>query len=407
MRIVDLFSGAGGLTFGFYYKIKGNTFVRNRRNTFVFANERDAHASAAFSKNFPDILMLNRDIKELSEDCIKELIGDQPVDLIIGGPPCQPFSTVGQRIYNDEALLYKEYLRILKIVRPKMFLFENVKGLLSMRETFYKTNEEGQIEYELITNHETGRQRKRRIVERYGRKLIDIIKDTYGNINEEFGYTIHVDVLNAVDFGVPENRERLFIVGTRKDLNLNWEYPKPTTEKKLSVLEAISDLPVVNEGENINEYDAEPQNAYQRLMRNKSDTLSFHCCGIYGKKIRTVIHNVGQGQGKNDFNRLVAAGKVPAEYVLKSGFANSYGRLIETEPCPTITNNLSTPSGLRCIHYNQHRALTPREGARIQSFPDWFVFDGFKADVTAQIGNAVPPILAMALAKRISSVLKG
>ena len=81
--------------------------------------------------------------------------------------------------------------------------------------------------------------------------------------------------------------------------------------------------------------------------------------------------------------------------------------MIESQPCTTITNNLSTPSGLRCIHYDQNRALTPREGARIQSFPDWFVFSGEKANITAQVGNAVPPLLAMALAKKIDSALKG
>ena len=96
MRIIDLFSGAGGLTFGFYYRIKGTRFVRNRKNSFVFANEFDSHAAKAFSANYPDIKMLNQDIKTLDADRITELIGKEPVDLIIGGPPCQSFSTVGQ-----------------------------------------------------------------------------------------------------------------------------------------------------------------------------------------------------------------------------------------------------------------------------------------------------------------------
>lgn len=89
MRIVDLFSGAGGLTFGFYYRVKNGGFVRNRKNSFVFANEYDKHAARAFSKNYPDIQMLNCDIKTITEEQIKELIGDDPVDIIIGGPPCQ------------------------------------------------------------------------------------------------------------------------------------------------------------------------------------------------------------------------------------------------------------------------------------------------------------------------------
>ena len=142
-------------------------------------------------------------------------------------------------------------------------------------------------------------------------------------------------------------------------------------------------------------------------MRNNSHTITQHYCGEYGEKIRTVIKNVKQGQGKNDFNKLIEQGVIDKKYKLTSGFANTYGRLVEDQPCTTITNNMSTPSGLRCIHYGQDRALTPREGARIQSFPDWFQFVGDKANVTTQIGNAVPPLLAIALAKQIDSALKG
>lgn len=407
MRIIDLFSGAGGLTFGFYYRIKNNTFVRNRKNSFVFANEFDYHAAKAFSKNYPDISMLNQDIKSLDEEKIRELMGNDPVDLIIGGPPCQPFSTVGQRIYDEKAMLYEEYLRILSIVRPKMFLFENVKGLLSMREIFYKKDENDKIVYATIINEETGRERKKPIVERYGRKVIDIIEEKFANISGEFGYTISKKILNAVDFGVPENRERVFIVGIRKDLNIEWEFPEPTTKDKLSVKDAISDLPVVEEGQHKTEYTTEPNNMYQQLMRHKCKVLTCHFCGLYGEKIRTVIQNVKQGQGKNDFNKLVEEGILDEKFKLTSGYHNTYGRLVETQPCTTITNNVSTPSGLRCIHYDQDRALTPREGARIQSFPDWFQFDGDKENITTQIGNAVPPLLAMVLAKKIHSALKG
>ena len=140
MKIIDLFSGAGGLTFGFYYKKKGNGFVRNRKNSFIFANEFDHYAALAFKTNYPDIAMINQDIKTLDEETIRKFIGNQSVDLIIGGPPCQSFSTVGQRVYDEKATMYEEYFRVLSIVRPKMFLFENVKGILSMRETFYKTD---------------------------------------------------------------------------------------------------------------------------------------------------------------------------------------------------------------------------------------------------------------------------
>lgn len=407
MRIIDLFSGAGGLTFGFYYRIKDNKFVRNRKNSFVFANEFDSHAAKAFSANYPDINMLAQDIKSLDADIINEMIGEEPVDLIIGGPPCQSFSTVGQRVYDEKATMYEEYLRILSIVRPKMFLFENVKGILSMRETFYKTDEKGNILYTTTKNKETGRERKKPIIDHYGRYVMDIIQERFANITEDFGYNIVKETLNAVDFGVPENRERVFIVGIRKDLNIKWEFPSPKGTETLTIKEAISDLPPVGESQNITRYTVLPQNTYQELMRNNSYVITQHYCGEYGEKIRTVIKNVKQGQGKNDFNKLIEQGVIDKKYRLTSGFANTYGRLVEDQPCTTITNNMSTPSGLRCIHYEQDRALTPREGARIQSFPDWFQFVGDKANVTTQIGNAVPPLLAIALAKQIDSALKG
>lgn len=407
MRIIDLFSGAGGLTFGFYYRIKNNTFVRNRKNSFVFANEFDSHAAKAFSANYPDIKMLAQDIKTLDADTIKKMIGKEPVDLIIGGPPCQSFSTVGQRVYDEKAMMYEEYLRILSIVRPKIFLFENVKGILSMKETFYKTDKDENIVYKTTKNKETGRERKKPVVDHYGRYVMEIIQEKFANIDDGFGYNIVKKTLNAVDFGVPENRERVFIVGIRKDLNIEWKFPTPKKAKKLTIRDAISDFPQVGENENVTQYILPPQNTYQELMRHRCHNITHHYCGEYGEKIRTVIENVKQGQGKNDFNRLVEKGLVDAKYKLTSGYANTYGRLVENQPCTTITNNMTTPSALRCIHYNQNRALTPREGARIQSFPDWFQFEGDKANVTTQIGNAVPPLLSLALAKQIDSALKG
>lgn len=383
MRIVDLFSGAGGLTFGFYYKIQNEAFIRNESNTFVFANEFDKQASETFMKNYPTINMINCDIKDLSEEHIRELVGNEPVDVVIGGPPCQSFSTVGQRRFDDKAKLYREYFRILGIIRPKMFLFENVKGLLSMREVFYKTDKDGNIiyKYSEIEGKTSLKPRKKPVVDHYGEKIFEIIKRQF----EQLGYTIQHETLNAVDFGVPEYKERVFIVGTRNDTKLNWEFPKPTTTTELSIKEAISDLPRVGEGEKTSKYIKEPSNPYQILMRHGCEKITQHYCGTYGDKIRTVIKNVKQGQGKDDFNALVDSGVVDEKYRLTSGYANTYGRLTAKKPSTTITNNLSTPSGLRCIHYRQNRALTPREGARIQSFPDWFTFEGNKNEVTMQI----------------------
>ena len=407
MRIIDLFSGAGGLTFGFYYKLKNNQFIKNKSNSFVFANEFDSCAATAFSLNYPDIKMLNKDIKSLTENEIRNLIGNKSVDLIIGGPPCQSFSTVGQRVYDEKATMYEEYFRILRIAQPKMFLFENVKGILSMKETFYQKDENNEILYKTTKNKETGRERKKPIVSHYGKNVIDIIDEKFANIGNGLGYSIHKKILNAVDFGVPENRERVFIVGIRNDLNIDWEFPQPIKQDKISVKEAISDLPPVKEGETVTAYVDFPNNNYQILMRGDNKIITSHFCGNYGEKIRTVIQNVKQGQGKNDFNKLIEDGEIDVRFKLTSGFPNTYGRLIEDQPCTTITNNMTTPSGLRCIHYEQDRALTPREGARIQSFPDWFQFYGERSNVTSQIGNAVPPLLSLEIAKQIEKTLKG
>ena len=372
----------------------------------MFANEFDSHAATAFTKNYPDIKMLNYDIKLLDEKKIRDIVGSESVDLIIGGPPCQSFSTVGQRVFDEKATMYEEYLRILNIVRPRMFLFENVKGMLSMRETFYKKDEEGHIQYKVTRNKETGRERRRPIVEGYGKKVIDLFEARLKSIDGDFGYTVYKAVLNAADYGVPENRERVFIVGVRNDLGIEWVFPEPTHKNYLSIKDAISDLPSVEEGQSVDTYRDEPENVYQRLMRGDCKLITGHYCGVYGEKIRTVIQNVKQGQGKDDFNELVDKGIIDSKYKLTSGFRNTYGRLIEDQPCTTITNNMSTPSGLRCIHYNQNRALTPREGARIQSFPDWFQFAGERVHITSQIGNAVPPLLAITLAKSISKTLE-
>lgn len=405
MRIVDLFSGAGGLTFGFYYKIENDAFIRNEENSIVFANEFNKSASESFSRNFPTINMIQCDIKDITEEKLQELIGKQPVDLVIGGPPCQSFSTVGQRLFDDKAKLYQEYFRMLEIIKPKMFLFENVKGLLSMRETFYKTDKDGNIMYEEtnVDGKTSVKPRKKPVVDHYGEKIIDILYREF----EKLGYTTKHKVLNAVNYGVPEYRERVFIVGTRKDLKIEWVFPKSTCSTELSIKEAISDLPRVGQGQNMKKYNKPPVNAYQRLMRSGNEKITQHYCGVYGDKIRTVIKNVHQGQGRNDFNKLVDAGIVEEKYRLTSGYPNTYGRLIAKKPSTTITDNLSTPSGLRCIHYRQNRALTPREGARIQSFPDWFTFVGNKTEVTTQIGNAVPPLLAIAIASQIRKIIEG
>ena len=381
INVIDLFSGAGGLTCGFSYKIENNSFQKTDDFKILFANEYNPHAAEAFSLNFPDITLIKGDIAKITIETLKEsnVSLSTPVDLIIGGPPCQSYSTVGKRQYDQRAKMYKEYTRMLSIFRPAVFLFENVTGLLSMK------NDEGS-------------------------PVIDDIKNLFNNIEDNFGYNLHTKILNAKDFGVPQNRERVFILGIRKDIDYNWVFPTPSHGRKrnmlnyLTVSDAISDLPCVKCGEKKGVYTKDPKTEYQELMRNGSTTLHDHECGIYGEKISAVIKAVPQGKGRPYVNKLIEEGKLPKEYYLTSGYKNTYGRLWWKKPCTTITNSLGTPSALRCIHPLQNRALTTREGARIQSMPDWMRFCGSKYERNSQVGNAVPPLLAMALANEIKKI---
>ena len=398
-RVIDLFSGAGGLTFGFFYKLENGRFVKRNNVEFVFSNEFNPHAVKAFKKNYGDsIPVIAGDICSITDQMIDEYKGKDEVDVVIGGPPCQSFSTVGQRKYDARAKLSHQYLRILERVKPKMFLFENVKGILSMREVFYKTDASGNTLYENVTHHRGSIEyvSSEPVIDHYG----DLVMDKLAIEFKRIGYNIKYKTMLAVDFGVPQNRERVFIIGIRNDINIEWDFPTGDGPVR-TVFQAISDLPTVGEGETATEYSIGPQNDYQEMMRNGSQTISEHYCGIYGEKIRTVIQNVAEGEGKDDFNKKVDQGLIDKRFYLTSGYKNTYGRLERDKPSPTITNNLATPSGLRCIHYEQHRALTPREGARIQSFPDWYQFEGTRTDVTKQVGNAVPPLMAIAFANQM------
>lgn len=405
INVVDLFSGAGGMTLGFKYIIKNNSFQRSDVFNILFANEYDKDAANTFKLNFSEVDMIVKDIRNLSEEEIKNKINGKNVDVIIGGPPCQSFSTVGKRVYDDKAKMYVEYLRLLKIIKPKMFIFENVKGILSMRETFYETDSEGNILFDEVIS-KTGRILKKPKVKGYGDKILDKIKREFQSIDNDFGYKLQYKVLKASDYGVPQNRERVFIVGVRNDIDKDWVYPEPSNERPLTIKEAIGDLPKLNAGDCITDYILPAENRYQKLMRKRSKSLSYHMAANYGDKILTVIKNVPQGEGKDYFNKLVEEGKFDKKYYLTSGYANTYARLVEDQPSTTITNNLTTPSALRCIHYRDDRALSPREGARIQSFPDWFDFCGNMGKVAMQIGNAVPPLLAMAMAKQVKEFLE-
>ena len=381
IRVVDLFSGAGGLTLGFKNKILNDTFVKSDDYNILFANEIDKNASDAFSLNFPQIPMLNCNITQITQNYLVENnIEYSDVDLVIGGPPCQSFSTVGRRQYDERAQMYKEYRRMLSFLQPKVFLFENVTGLMTMKNAV-------------------------------GLPVLEDIKREFSDFSDfgiDLSYEIKESVMNAKHFGVPQNRERVFLVGMRRDLEseFNWEFPDAeliSEDEFLTLEDAIGDLPKLGNGEKKEYYESNPYTFYQKLMRNNSVELTHHVNGLNGERMLKIMKTVTPGKGKNYINELVETGKLDEKYFLTSGYHNTYGKLWWDRPSSTITNNLSTPSSLRCIHPIQNRALTPREGARIQSFPDTFHFIGNKENINSQIGNAVPPLLAMAIAQKLTS----
>ena len=381
IRVVDLFSGAGGLTLGFKNKVLNDTFVKSDDYNILFANEIDKNASDAFSLNFPQIPMLNCSITQITQNYLVENnIEYSDVDLVIGGPPCQSFSTVGRRQYDERAQMYKEYRRMLSFLQPKVFLFENVTGLMTMKNA-------------------------------EGLPVLEDIKYEFSDFSDfgiNLSYEIKESVMNAKHFGVPQNRERVFLVGMRRDLEseFNWEFPDAeliSEDEFLTLEDAIGDLPKLGNGEKKEYYESNPYTFYQKLMRNNSVELTHHVNGLNGERMLKIMKTVTPGKGKNYINELVETGKLDEKYFLTSGYHNTYGKLWWDRPSSTITNNLSTPSSLRCIHPIQNRALTPREGARIQSFPDTFHFIGNKENINSQIGNAVPPLLAMAIAQKLTS----
>lgn len=360
-KVIDLFAGVGGLSYG---------FDRDENFEVIAANELLEPMAKAYSLNHPTVRMYNKDIKDFSMDDLRKDLGveDGDIDVVIGGPPCQAYSTVGKRLADDpRAKLFQEYYRILSEVKPKIFIFENVKGLLSMCHG----------------------------------ELIETIVSLFGTL----GYNVSYKVLNAADYGVPQIRERVIIVGTRS--GEKFEFPNPThapLEDKLPSLqryvtlgEAIGDLPVLSNGGTVSEYTEPATNEYQLRMRGDSQTLTEHTVPKNGEHLVRMMEQMPDGGTPKD---------VDEELRPKSGFGNSYCRLWWDRPSTTITRNFSCVSSARCIHPRQPRPLSTREGARLQSFPDSYQFYGTRTEKNLQIGNAVPPLLSIALKDQIKKYLK-
>ena len=272
-------------------------------------------------------------------------------------------------INDPRGELFQEYYRVLKKLNPTLYLFENVKGLLSMKK---------------------------------GELLQTII-----SLFESLGYRVQYKILNSADYGVPQIRERVIIFGTK--LDKEYIYPQPTHSNSnknlfeynlkpyLTLAEAISDLPFIKSNEESFEYATKPQNEFQKLMRkNAPHRLTEHKAPKNNDKLVKLMESLPDGGSPKD---------IPKELRPKSGFGNTYCRLWWNRPSTTITRNLSTPSSSRCIHPKAPRPLTTREGARIQCFPDDYIFYGSRGSKNLQIGNAVPTFLSIALKDSIKEYL--
>lgn len=353
LKVVDLFAGVGGLSYG---------FAHDDSFEVVLANEYEKDIAKAYSLNHPGVKVLDCDIRDLTEEMLKNEISGQ-VDIVVGGPPCQSYSTLGKRQNDDRAHLFEEYCRILTILKPKMFLFENVTGILSMN----------------------------------GGKLFTEIQECFKNI----GYELKYKVLNAADYGVPEIRERVILVGTR--CKNSFEYPMPThgnskgLKPYVTLEDALSDLPSLQSGEENSEYYSNPTNEFQRFVHN-CDKLRDNQSPKNGEHLIRIMQALPDGGSKED---------LPEELRPKSGFGNTYAKMWWKKPAPTITRNFACPSSSRCVHPRDSRALSTREGARLQSFPDSYKFYGSTSMKNLEIGNAVPPLLSVALAKQVNLFFKG
>lgn len=367
-RVLDLFCGAGGLSFGFelagqFATTCGIDLLPDRIATFV-ANHRYAKGIAG-------------DLRAHSLAELKALVG--PVDVVVGGPPCQGFSSIRPFRTLTEGdprnSLAEHFVLVIASLRPRWFVFENVVGILT---------------------HEDGS------------RLHAVVEGLTGA-----GYRVEWRVVNAALFGVPQYRERVVIVGNRLDIPFQWPEPTHLVEYKgmagarrevirtdplfsqhllppVTLMDAIGDLPPVESGCEATSYNGSPTTAYQKLMREGSSELLLHRATNHSAKMLEIIRHAGAN---------ISA--LPPGMVT-SGFSSCYSRLDPDRPSTTMTVNFVHPASNRCIHPFQNRALTPREGARVQSFPDRFIFKGTTAQIVKQIGNAVPPLLGKAIATAIA-----
>lgn len=344
LNVLDLFCGCGGLSYGF----------ESAGYNILLGIDNDSKALETFELNHDHAKSICGDITQIAyERDIKPLLDGKEIDVIIGGPPCQGMSLSGPRKFDDPRnKLYLSYIRLVDEIRPKAFVIENVPGLVGLFK--------GQI--------------KDSIIEKFS----------------SMGYNIQYKIMCAADYGVPQNRKRVVFVGMKTG---TFFYPKQN-ENKITCSMALSDLPPLeNEiGKEIAEYATDVQNEYQRLMRKRSNDVRNHIAANHSEKVKTIISLVPDGGNYKD---------LPPKYRNSRNFHVAWTRFASDKPAPTID------TGHRHhFHYKYNRVPTVRECARLQSFPDDFYFLGNKTQQFRQVGNAVPPLMAQAIAEQLKKELE-
>ncbi len=360
---VDLFSGAGGLSEG----------LKNAGFDVTLAVDSDYYSCLVYGENHR-IPPLCKDIKEITrfETLLKAVdLKKREVDLIAGGPPCQGFSVankITRNENNEKNKLVKEFIRIIKEIHPPAFIMENVAGLMSISE---------------------------------GDFINDVISDF-----ESAGYTISNEKLNAADYGVPQMRKRIFIVGMQDS---KYVFPKPSHGPKgkkpyVSVGNALlGDLPELNgsTGERILPYTANPQNKFQRHLRLSSPRIYDHIITKNNETVKRRISAIPQGASLCD---LIESGELAEDLIIKVDHKSVYRRLSADLPSVTIGNFRKA----MLIHPLENRLLSLREAARLQSFQDKYRFSRGISHMQQLIGNSVPPLLSKKVAFPLKrKLLKG
>ncbi len=372
ITLIDLFCGTGGFTQGFV----------DYSDSFeiVYAIDSNREAAKTASANHARCMVSTEDIRETEPSRVAEQINTSKIDLIVGGPPCQGFSSLRPNrssLEEDERNnLFLNFARFVEYFRPKVFVLENVVGLLT---------------------HDSG--------------------NTLAKIQEVFSdlsYTTDWRVLNAANYGVPQKRERFILIGSRDQTPII--FPEPThffrgrsigyrdksrsplalelLPPAISVMEAIDDLPPLQSNEEALIYTAEPRNKYQRQRRKKTHDLTLHRATNHSPKILEIIKHSGDN-----------ISCIP-KHLVNSGFSSCYSRLDAGGPATTITVKFQSVASSKCIHPTQNRAITPREAARLQGFDDDYIFRGSLTEIAAQLGNAVPPLLGKAIASAVWKMLR-